>query len=186
MGKIAWKCRRIAIFFIILHSKIEDVRQSIGWLALFFCKLNKQKLVPSCEILHSKMNVNRKRHIASWLLLAVFVPMLILSSLHVHEQVQDNILDCKECVDHHCHGHLTQLSMSMDDCVLCQFLMLTFLAEAALVVVFYNRTFVFHFAQPQCDVHLEALGIPTLRAPPTVWISFWVKEISRLCGWFGK
>jgi hypothetical protein len=56
----------------------------------------------------------------------------------------------------------------MDDCVLCQFLMLTFLAEAALAVVFYNRTFVFHFAQPQCDVHLEALGIPTLRAPPTV------------------
>ena len=101
------------------------------------------------------MNVNRKRHIASWLLLAVFVPMLILSSL-------------QECVDHHCHGHLTQLSMSVDDCVLCQFLMLTFLAEAALAVVFYNRTFVFHFAQPQCDVHLETLGIPTLRAPPTV------------------
>lgn len=114
------------------------------------------------------MNVNRKRHIASWLLLAVFVPMLILSSLHVHEQVQNNIVDCKECVEHHCHGHLTQLSMSMDECVLCQFLMLTFLAEAALAVVFYNKSFVFHFAQPQSDVRLEALGIPTLRAPPTV------------------
>ena len=114
------------------------------------------------------MNVNRKRHIASWLLLAVFVPMLILSSLHVHEQVQKNIVDCKECVDHHCHGHLTQLSMSMDDCVLCQFLMLTFVAGAALAVVFYRKSFVLHFAQPQCDVRLEALGIPTLRAPPTV------------------
>ena len=114
------------------------------------------------------MNVNRKRHIASWLLLAVFVPMLILSSLHVHEQVQKNIVDCKECVDHHCHGHLTQLSMSMDDCVLCQVLMLTVVAGAALAVVFYRKSFVFHFAQPQCDVRLEALGIPTLRAPPTV------------------
>jgi hypothetical protein len=56
----------------------------------------------------------------------------------------------------------------MDDCVLCQFLMLTFVAGAAIAVVFYRKSFVFHFAQPQCDVRLEALGIPTLRAPPTV------------------
>ena len=114
------------------------------------------------------MNVNRKRHIASWLLLAVFVPMLILSSLHVHEQVQKNIVDCKECVDLGGRRIIKKLSMSMDDCVLCQFLMLTFVAGAALAVVFYRKSFVFHFAQPQCDVRLEALGIPTLRAPPTV------------------
>ena len=84
------------------------------------------------------------------------------------EQVQKNIVDCKECVDHHCHGHLTQMSMSVDDCVLCQFIMLSFVAGTTLAVVFFKKTFVFHFAQPQCDVRLEACGIPTLRAPPTV------------------
>ena len=33
----------------------------------------------------NKKMFGTKRHIASWLLLAVFVPMLLLSSVHIHE-----------------------------------------------------------------------------------------------------
>lgn len=43
-----------------------------------------------------------------------------------------------ECVAHHCHGHIGQTDASLDDCVLCQFLTLTFVgaAMAAFVAVF--------------------------------------------------
>lgn len=117
------------------------------------------------------MNVDRKRYIASWVLLAVFLPMLILSSVHVHDSGSYIEEECNECVHHHCHGHVGELANTLHACVLCQFLSLSFVATGFLSVVYYKKVNRIHFAQHQSDVHFEACGIPLLRAPPFVLIT---------------
>lgn len=114
------------------------------------------------------MNTKTKRHIAAWVLLAVIVPMLVLSSVHVHgdSNYYNSLAD--ECVQHHCHGHLGQQTVSLHECVLCQFLSLPLLFVAIATLIKYNKVGKIHFAQRQSIVLLDACGIPTLRAPPTV------------------
>ena len=114
------------------------------------------------------VNVNRKRNIASWMLLAVFVPMLLLSSLHIHNSSALTEEKCSECVQHNCHGHLGELTTTMHACVLCQFLTMSFVSDTVFAVVLYNKVYRNQMAQRQCDVHLDVCGIPTLRAPPFV------------------
>ena len=105
---------------------------------------------------------------ASWLLLAVFVPMLLLSSLHIHNSSALAEGSCSECVQHNCHGHLGELPTTMHACVLCQFLTMSFVSATVFGVVLYNKVYRNQMAQRQCDVHLDVCGIPTLRAPPFV------------------
>ena len=127
---------------------------------LYFC-------IQTLQTNIANMNVERKRYIASWILLAVFLPMLVLSSLHVHHVEADDA-SCTACVQHQCHGHLSQLSDSMHHCVLCQFLTLSFITTGLLAVVYYKKVNRIHFAQLQSDIHFEEYGIPQLRAPPFV------------------
>ena len=112
------------------------------------------------------MDVKAKRHIASWVLLAVFVPMLFFSSLHIHHQQQTTEETCAECIHHHCGGHLGQQSASFHPCVLCQFLSLPMLAVAiAMVVSLYKKCKTEHVAwrRSVCVAHIGVIG---LRAPP--------------------
>ncbi|MCR4854344.1 MAG: hypothetical protein K5893_12225 [Prevotella sp.] len=108
-----------------------------------------------------------KRYIASWVLLAVFVPMLVISSIHIHygKAVESS---CVECIHHHCGGHVGQHTASIHNCVLCQFLTLQFLAVAVATVVYYYKKSKILYARHQGTVCLYACGIPTLRAPPSV------------------
>lgn len=114
------------------------------------------------------VKANRKRKIVSWMLLAVFVPMLLLSSLHIHGYEQTGDDQCTECVHHHCGGHIGQQTLSLHECVLCQFLTLSFVAAVVFATVVFNKVCKTPMAQRQCDVHLDVCGIPTLRAPPFV------------------
>ena len=114
------------------------------------------------------VNVETKRHIASWVLLAVFVPMLLLSSVHIHETGKSIGHECSECVQHHCHGHLGELTSTTHACVLCQFLTLSFVATAVIAFVLFNKVNNIHFAKRQDSICLDTYGIPTLRAPPSV------------------
>ena len=114
------------------------------------------------------VNVKTKRHIASWILLAVFVPMLILSSIHVHEIAKSSDSECNECVQHRCHGHVGEQTAAVHACVLCQFLTLSFVPAAVFAVVIINKVSKIHFAHRQSDIRFDVCGIPTLRAPPFV------------------
>ena len=102
------------------------------------------------------------------MLLAVYLPMLILSSFHVHETAEYGET-CTECVHHQCHGHLSQLSDGMHQCVLCQILTLTYIATTAGALLCYQhkRKAVYaFFRQTLC---LARYGFISLRAPPAVW-----------------
>lgn len=115
------------------------------------------------------MKLTTKRHISAVVLLAVFLPMLLLSSFHVHSEAYLEEGSCEECVHHVPHtGHFTSGTVCGFDCVLCQFLMLPFLLAPA--VIFNAKSFI-HIA-PRCRVEqgvvLGVGGAVFGRAPPCV------------------
>ena len=108
-----------------------------------------------------------KRYYSSWVLLAVFLPMLALSSLHVHPEAHLEEGYCKECVHHLPHaGHFGSQTTCSFDCVLCQFLTLPFLVAPVVVFVFNLKfSFVPFFVSDQ-RVVCNMKGANHLRAPP--------------------
>ncbi|MBP5425141.1 MAG: hypothetical protein J6Y33_03595 [Prevotella sp.] len=114
------------------------------------------------------MNQKYRRLIASWWLLAIFVPMLVFSTLHVHEKtgVEVTAEECADCVHHSCHGHMSSLVQWSHECVLCQFLTLTFVATAVAGLTIINKVFVSGIDARQCHVCMAHSGIVGLRAPP--------------------
>jgi hypothetical protein len=114
------------------------------------------------------MNPITKRHIASWVLLAVYLPMLIFSSLHVHQDTECGDTVCDECVQHQCHGHLSPLSDGLHQCVLCQILTLSYIAVGTGTLLCYqHKSKAFYVLQRQTYSQASA-GFICLRAPPTV------------------
>ena len=74
-----------------------------------------------------------KRRFYAGLLLAVLLPMLVLSALHMHRDVATAADTCVECATNQPHaGHLTASTVSLTDCVLCQFYSMQYL-EATVV-----------------------------------------------------
>jgi hypothetical protein len=116
----------------------------------------------------NKKMFGTKRHIASWLLLAVFVPMLLLSSVHIHETGETIETECADCVHHSCHGHLTAAATWAHDCVLCQFLTLPMLAAILLAVTLYVHVCKKFRAQPLCGFRTICCGTIITRGPPSV------------------
>ena len=112
------------------------------------------------------MNTITKRHIASWVLLAVYLPMLLVSSLHIHGEAEAHETACAECVQHQCHGHLSQLSDGMHQCVLCQILTLTYVVSAAGVLLCYQPQRKVTYARQRQTPCLTYTGFISLRAPP--------------------
>lgn len=115
------------------------------------------------------MKIMTRRYVASAVLLAVFLPMLLLSSFHVHPEAHLEEDECQECVHHVPHaGHFTSGTTCGFDCVLCQFLTLPFLL--APVVVFKAKRFI-HIAPLCCVEQGVALGVRGAvfgRAPPSL------------------
>lgn len=116
-----------------------------------------------------KRHLYMKRHLASWVLLAIFVPMLIMSSLHIHkESIAQTETECTDCVHHSCHGHLIQTTTWAHECVLCQFLTLTMLTATVMAVMVYIHVCKKYHAQPLCGYHAVSCGIIVTRGPPSV------------------
>ena len=113
--------------------------------------------------------IDHQRRIAARLLLSVFVPMLLLASLHHHGIQTDVENTCVQCEHHQPHdGHMSSQSASLHDCVLCQFTTLTFVAAVVFAVVIYNKVHTSVIARRQSICLFGGCGIPTLRAPPFV------------------
>lgn len=110
-----------------------------------------------------------KRVLFSRLMLAVFLSMLLLSVVHIHEGVYTDGDSCTECVNHIPHaGHLSINASHHDDCVLCQFTSLSFVeavtVAVATVPVLHDVVFI-----PQPRPLQSAAGrISVPRAPPVI------------------
>lgn len=79
--------------------------------------------------------IELKRKVSAWILLSVFIPMLIASSLHIHGEETSSLTICHECINHIPHsGHLFADQMGVHSCILCQFLSIVFLAASAITI----------------------------------------------------
>lgn len=108
-----------------------------------------------------------KRHIASWVLLAIYLPMLVFSSVHVHEDSYTaNEIECTDCVHHSCHGHLMQDAVWTHDCVLCQFLSLTMLTATLVAVTVYIQVCSNNNVWYASGNYAACSGIIVTRGPP--------------------
>jgi len=110
-----------------------------------------------------------KRQTTAWILIAVFIPMLFLASLHRHIPVEPGTEDtCYACLHHiHHNAHLNTLAHHTGDCVLCHFLSLPFLATATLAIATPYYTFFTATTVPASTLSSFRHGVPTLRGPPS-------------------
>ena len=66
-------------------------------------------------------HINHRRTWMSRILLAVFVPMLMLSALHIHTEGYADDSGCDACMHHVRHSHVSTAGFCIGQCVLCQF-----------------------------------------------------------------
>ncbi len=112
------------------------------------------------------MKLEVKRNIASWILLLVFVPMLMFSSVHTHEEeLNTTDTECIDCKNHQCHGHLQQTNIT-HDCLFCQFLSLPMLAVAAASIILSNNISSTRAVAKKCAIVVKSCRVVCLRAPP--------------------
>ena len=114
------------------------------------------------------MKLTTKRYLFTWMLLATLLPMLLMSSLHIHELEESSGATCIECVHGHCGGHLTQMTTTMHQCVLCQFLTLTFVSFGVVTLIIINKVVSVRTDARHRRVCVAYSGIVGLRAPPVV------------------
>ena len=65
-----------------------------------------------------------RQRLSAWILLLVYVPMVLLASLHVHSQHEfAQVVDCGLCdtAVHH-QGHITASAQHHGECLSCRFL----------------------------------------------------------------
>ncbi len=115
------------------------------------------------------MKQTQKRTWAARLLLLVFLPILLFSFMHTHQYAVSVESGCYECTNHLPHGgHISLQAIHIHDCVLCQFVSLSFVAAMTLVLVVARQvdTVLLSTQTPQC---LSAVYRPhSPRAPPVI------------------
>ena len=76
-----------------------------------------------------------KRIVSAWLLTSIYVSMMLLSALHLHQPTENTEIDCVECAHHvHHSGHFIAAGEHLDNCVLCQFTNLVYTPATTLLV----------------------------------------------------
>ena len=112
------------------------------------------------------VNANSRRSRAAKVLLAVYIPMLLLLSLHVHHQRMEAAVDCYQCAHHQPHaGHITALQDALHDCLLCQLQSEAFVAANELSVPVMDAASHVLVANQQ-PTRQAAVACVRLRGPP--------------------
>jgi len=112
-------------------------------------------------------SISARRRFSAWLLLLVFVPTMVATSLHIHERQGADESVCVQCA-HHVHhgGHLKAFSDHVCDCLLCQFAGQSFVVAAVVAIslpVIVLRAVCAVYGDCLCD---GVCGISSTRAPP--------------------
>ena len=101
------------------------------------------------------------RNIAPYVLLASYLPMVLLSSLHTHHDTIDTRDDCGQCA-----GHIDNAHHHDHDCPYCTFLNLNCIVQdGAARASIHPATG--HIAVPTpATMPQTVYGVASLRAPP--------------------
>ena len=128
------------------------------------CQEQKLFAVSQKDRIFAARKMNRLlRYIASFVLLVSYLPMVVLSSLHVHHETIDAHDDCLQCVGHIEEGHHHE-----HDCLFCNFLGQSYLAQDE-----EQQATIFPASECICmptQLLVKQLhhGVVQLRAPPVV------------------
>ena len=115
------------------------------------------------------MRLQLRRNISAWALLAIFVPALLLTSLHRHGDAEDN--GCVECVRHQSHaGHIGQQTTCFTDCLMCQFFSLSYLGGSKAPLTLFPILFAVLLFFLQKLVSHDIAEQISPRAPPAISI----------------
>ena len=112
--------------------------------------------------------LKRRRQLFARILLSVFVPMMMLSAVHVHEDA--SAPECEQCAHHVSHaGHLSAADSHTYNCVLCQFLTLPFVPAVVVGTLF---IFTLHRISRQWQIHYAPCSViisHSQRGPPALF-----------------
>jgi len=113
------------------------------------------------------VNAKTRRKLTAFVLLAVYVSMLFIASLHVHSSAFNERTVCEQCAHHQVHnGHLTASDGGQHVCLLCQFLTLSYTALAIATVVYFTKVSKIRYIAPEFQIDRISRGVVGLRAPP--------------------
>lgn len=108
-----------------------------------------------------------KRRFSAWLLLLVFVPVMVATSLHVHDYDNADATECYQCLHHMHHGgHFTAYSDHAFDCPFCQFVSLPFLAPALITMAATVVVLSVVYADKNSGLRTGIHSVKSTRAPP--------------------
>ena len=119
---------------------------------------------------HLHNGISSRQRLFAWILLSVYVPMVLLASLHVHSPNDfSKPVGCDQChtAVHH-SGHITVGKHHIDDCLSCRFLSTqidvphTVSSLVAKQVVVYLEFFL------AVEPVVRVVALPSLRAPPGI------------------
>ncbi len=119
---------------------------------------------------YSHMSFSRKQKIFACILLSIYVPMVLLSSVHLHS-IQDycEAIQCDLCQSsiHH-SGHITAGHQHHDECLSCRFLTTQVnLPEATVSFIAQQTVNLIDFFLATEPVVVPVVH-PSLRAPPSI------------------
>ena len=119
------------------------------------------------RIQNTAMTISLRRRTAAWILLAVFVPMLVLTLGHHHQMVAENGVACVDCAHHVPHsGHLQTGSSAVDDCPFCQLSGVSYVAAPSVSIALFVQSFSVKSERPVPAVVGRELFCSVPRAPP--------------------
>ena len=121
---------------------------------------------------HTHNGVTRRQRLFAWVMLSVYVPMVLLASLHVHSLNDfSKAIDCEQCQCHtavHHSGHITASNHHIDECLSCRFLSTQIDVPRMVADLVVKQTAVhLEYFLPNEPV-ARAVAHPSLRAPPFV------------------
>lgn len=101
------------------------------------------------------------------MLLAVYLVMMVLLSLHTHPQGVHEDNECYQCANHLPHaGHLSTTQAAMHDCVLCQLQSMGYVLATIVTVAVLLPAAAVVFAERRQEVPVGMKGLLCSRAPP--------------------
>ena len=116
------------------------------------------------------MGISRRQQRFAWIILLVYVPMVLLSSMHVHSLHEyAELVDCNLCeTSTHHSGHITISPQQHGECLTCRFLTTQVdIPEGVACFVDNQVVSKLEFSQATEPVSQKVVH-PSLRAPPSI------------------
>lgn len=112
------------------------------------------------------MTIDARRTIIGRFLLALYLMILAMGALHVHEHVGEDFV-CEDCINHvdH-HGHFIVGDGVTGECLLCSFFSITYTGVQCVAVVLACVVLGSIFLEQIPSVYRRERCVISLRAPP--------------------